>query len=115
MNIRAFRKRERRCMRKLIKVGAFAPEDFTPSDGDEAIYAPTDLDERHSHHGFINYGKLTGVPIVWITTGYYEPETDAHLPSRLLAQWRFENETDWEAIWKAEQSALVRAGEGGEE
>ena len=108
MNIRAFKKRERRCMRKLIRLGVFTKEQFTIADGDEAMYAPSDLTERHTYHGFINDGVLRGVPVIWEKIGYYEPEMDCRLPSAVLAQYRFETETDWEKIWKSEEAERER-------
>jgi hypothetical protein len=102
MNIRAFKKHERLCMRKLIKLGIFTQADFTIAEGDEAMSAPTTLPSRHQHHGFINDGVLRGVPVVWETVGYYEPESDCRLPSEVLDQYHFVNDTDREAIWEAE-------------
>ncbi len=95
-------------MRKLIRLGVFKAEDFTIAEGDEAMDAPTDLDNRHQHHGFINDGVLRGVPVVWQVIGYYEPESDCRLPSRLLAQYRFENDTVL-ALSKASEETKLRA------
>ena len=111
MNIRAIRKREFRCRAKLIKTGDYSASDFTPADGDEALCAPSDLPERHqSPHGFVRWGVLKGVPLVWITSGYYEPETDAHLPSELWNEWKFVNETEWDKVAAEEfgEGALAR-------
>jgi hypothetical protein len=107
MNLRAFKKRERRSLRKLIKLGGADKSEVFISDGDDSIYAPTDLNKRNQSHGFVNDNALRGVPLIGRITGYYEPEWDAYLPSAELAQWRFATETDWEAIWNAEEAALL--------
>lgn len=113
-NLRAFRKRERRCVRKLLKLGAADKSEVFISDGNDSIYAPDDLAERHKRrysigNAWMSEHALKGTPLIGRVSGYYEPEWDAKLPSEELAQFLFATEADWEAIWHKEEAAALHS------
>jgi hypothetical protein len=108
MNLRAFKKLQLRSRAKLIKHHGYHPDDFTPTDtaDPESIYAPSNLKPKHTRRHSVGDAwikrLIRGTPVMWITSGYYEPETDCYLPSEVLAEIEWANNTDWDAIWKSE-------------
>lgn len=93
VSLRQLKERERRAMRMLIEKGIYQADYFSPSDGNEAISAPRDLEPKSVEHGFVHPGLIRGTPVFWYRTSYEYEEYDVDLPSRLLEMHEF----DWEA------------------
>lgn len=89
MNRRTLKKLCKRAVPILIAKHRYKPEDFTPADGDESIYAPPGMEKQFVRHGFIELGPLKGTPLLWVKTSYEYDEWDATLPSEMLRDIEF--------------------------
>lgn len=86
MNRRTLKQHCRRAVRILIAEHGCRAEDFQPSDGEEAVDAPTRMERRFVEHGFLHPGPLAGTPLLWLKASYEYDEWDAHLPSEFLKE-----------------------------
>lgn len=89
MNRRTLKKACKRAVPILIAQHRYKPEDFTPAEGDESIYAPPGMEKRFVRHGFIELGPLKGTPLLWVKTSYEYDEWDSTLPSEMLREIEF--------------------------
>lgn len=88
MNLRTLKKHCRRAVATLIEKHGYKPEDFTPADGSESIYAPPGMERQYVHGSFLDR-VLPGTPLLWQKTSYEYDEWDAYLPSEFLKDLDF--------------------------
>ena len=94
MDLRELKKECRRAVDVLVRDHGYIRDAFTPADGTETLYAPTDLDTRFQQHGFIEPGVHKGTLVHWYRASYEYDEWDCELPSQLLSEIEFWSKFD---------------------
>lgn len=91
MNRRILKKHCKQAMEILIREHGYRADQFAPSDGQESVDAPTNMEKRRRRRrfdvpGFLNPGPLKGTPLLWQRTSHEYDEWDAKLPTEVLAE-----------------------------
>jgi len=89
VDLKELKKQCRAAVKILVRDHGYTLDQFTPADGDEAIYAPSNLDAKYQRHGFIEPGVHKGTPLYWYRSSYEYDEWDCTLPSVILAEIEF--------------------------
>lgn len=89
MDLRELKKRCRRAVDILVRDHGYRRDQFTPADGSETLYAPSDLDAKYVSGSFIEPGVHRGTLVIWQKCSYEYDEWDCRLPSELLEEIEF--------------------------
>jgi hypothetical protein len=87
MNRRIFKKHCKRAMIALISKHGYRPDDFHLADGDETLYAPSNMQKNGEAVRF--FSPLRGTPLYWYRACYEDDEWDVKGASELLEELEF--------------------------
>ena len=89
MNRRTLKKHCKRAASILIEKHGYDPKDFHPADGDECIYAPTNMERRYKRGGdgyfWLEPGPLKGTMLLWERVSVEYDEWDCKFPNEVLS------------------------------
>lgn len=85
MNRRTLEKHCARAMQTLIAEHGYRADQFSPSDGEESIDAPSGMERRFVWRGWLRPGPLRGTMLLWRKTSYETDEWEPILPTQMLA------------------------------
>lgn len=99
MNRRTLKKKCQRAMAILVAKYGYSPDQFSPSDGHDAIDAPSRMERRFVDGNWLNPGPLKGTPLFWRKVSCEYDEWDAKLPTDELSDLEhWSNFTEAEAM-----------------
>lgn len=104
MNRRTLKKLCKRATATLVNQYAYRPDQFAPSDGQEAVDAPAGMERRSVWKGWLHPGPLKGTPLYYYRTSWECEEWGCKLPTDVLAELEH-----WSNFTEAEARKMLSA------